>query len=99
MTNEERETVIQFDDSGTTASVYTCHKWLYNSLIRRKLKPSDVYRQDGREIAWEFIVPQDWISVRPKRRVSPKNLASLHAAKRAQLASKSTVVPLSDDAK
>jgi len=89
MTPEEKETVIQFDDSNDTASVYTCHKWLANALIRRKLKPISVCHNGGKPVSWDFHVPKSWIHVRPPRKGGAGNPDALKAARMAILRQRS----------
>ncbi len=63
----ERETVIQYDDAGPFARVFTCHRGLAASLLRRGVRPVRENRRDGRVESWAFEVPRSWIAVRPPR--------------------------------
>ena len=77
--DKERETVIQDDDGYEEASVYTCHRWLQNDLIRRGIQPSEVSTRQGRVNGMRFYVPRSWITVRPLRQVSPETAAANRA--------------------
>ena len=65
----ERETIIRFDDAGQSARVYTCHRGLAASLLRRGVRPVVEIHRGGRIESWSFEVPKSWISVRPPRTV------------------------------
>lgn len=65
----ERETVVQYDDAGPLARVFTCHRRLAASLLRRGVRPVRENRRDGRVESWSFEVPKSWITVRPPRRL------------------------------
>ncbi len=70
MTPEERETVIQFDDAGPRARVYTCWKALAQKLKKLGFAPTRTDRNGGRVIAWHFEVPKTYILLRRPRRVT-----------------------------
>src|SRR2546426_651013 len=65
----ERETVVQYDDAGPSARVFTCHRGLAASLLRRGVRPIRENRRGGRVDSWSFEVPKSWIAVRPPRRL------------------------------
>lgn len=69
-TQKERETVIQDDDGYEEASVYTCHRWLQNDLIRRGIQPSEESKRQGRVNGLRFYVPRSWIHIWPPRVVT-----------------------------
>lgn len=80
----EQETIINFNEEESTASVYT-----HNRTLRRKLdklaadRPNDckLYRvsHDGQAAA-EFYVPKWWIKVSPPRTVSDAQRAANRTA-------------------
>ncbi len=65
MTAEERETVIQYDDAGDKARVFTCHRGLALRLMRAGFEP---VRQEAKHGTWSFEVPKIWVSIRRPRR-------------------------------
>ena len=74
LTRYEQETIINFNEAETTASVYT-----HNSTLRRRLeqlakdRPEDcrlVKRcHDGQAV--EYTVPKRWLKVNPPRSTAP----------------------------
>lgn len=74
LTNSERETILNFNESEDTASVYT-----HSRALRRKLDKLSADRpeecrlvktcHDGQ--ATEFCVPKNWIRINPPRKGTP----------------------------
>lgn len=70
LTRYEQETIINFNEAETTASVYT-----HNSTLRRRLeqlaqdRPEDCRfvkaSRDGEAV--EYIIPKKWLKVNPPR--------------------------------
>ena len=69
LTSYERETVIRIGDDTDQASVWTCQPKIARRLQKRGVKPTEVSKQDGREVAWRFLVPARWVKISPPRRV------------------------------
>lgn len=69
LTAYERETVIRLGDDTDQASVWTCQSKIARRLQKRGVKPSEVRKQAGREIAWRFIIPAKWVKLSPPRKV------------------------------
>lgn len=69
LTGPERETTIRLGDDTDHASVWTCQPKVARRLQKRGVKPTEVSKQDGREIAWRFLVPARWVKISPPRRV------------------------------
>jgi len=61
----ERETVIQYDDAGENARVFTRHRGLASNLMRRGIHPTSVDRRGAKGASWWFAVPKSWVNVRP----------------------------------
>lgn len=59
---EEKETVIQFDEAGNTAFVYTASWEIARSL--KKVGYTPVKKTDG---AWWFEVPVDALSIQGEK--------------------------------
>lgn len=70
MTREEHETHILYDYAGDTVNVYTTRKGVFNQL-RKRLEPVwdevrlSKRRNDGRTVAWDLSIPQDYCSPQP----------------------------------
>ena len=63
LTNFEKETIINYNESESTATVYTYNLELRKKLKRLADKTTDCkIRQEGRGFA-EFIVPKRWVSI------------------------------------
>ena len=95
LTAYERETVINLGDNTDQASIWTCQPKIARRLQKRGVKPTEVRKQDGREIAWRFFVPAKWVKISPPRRVTVSNraasverLAEGRARKKAELTPK-----------
>src|SRR3990172_5318800 len=95
MTPEERETTIRLGDDTDQASIWACQPKIARRLHKRGVKPTEVRKQDGREISWRFVVPARWVKISPPRRVTASNratsadrLAQGRARKKAEVAPK-----------
>ena len=70
----EQETVINYNEADSTASIYT-----HNRALRRKLdklaqeRPGDCHRQKtGREgQAADYTIPKGWVRIYPPRTAAP----------------------------
>jgi len=69
LTAYERETTIRLGDDSDHASIWTCQPKIARRLQKRGVKPTEVRKQEGREIAWRFLVPAKWVKISPPRRV------------------------------
>lgn len=67
----ERETVIRMGDDTDLASVWTCQPAVARRLQKRGAVPKEIRRQDGREVAWRFLLPSAWVKLGPPRMGRP----------------------------
>jgi len=65
----ERETVIQYDDASDEARLFTRHRGLAGSIMKRGILPTREDRRGGKGASWWFTVPKSWVRVRPPRKV------------------------------
>lgn len=66
----EQETIINFNEADSTASVYTHNRALIRKLDKlAEERPGDCHREktshDGKAV--DYIVPKAWVKIRPKR--------------------------------
>lgn len=79
----EQETIINYNEADSTASIYT-----HNRALRRKLdklaqeRPGDCHRQktDREGKAADFTVPKSWVKVSPPRRLTEDQKERLRKA-------------------
>ena len=79
----EQETIINFNEAATTASVYTHNKALIRKLDKLSHeRPGDCHRQrtdsDGKSVV--FTVPKSWVKVSPPRRLTEAQKEQLRKA-------------------
>lgn len=81
LTNEEKETIILFNEADKTATVET----FQGKIIRRMEKEGVIPVRVTPEGAKKYIIPKTWIKVTPPRKVSDaqrqssrENMAVLH---------------------
>lgn len=67
----ECETIINFNEEETVASIYTASKRVAALLERRGLKPVrvDRRRENGEPCRWWFEVPKSAILIKPDKRM------------------------------
>lgn len=68
----ERETIISFNESETTANVYTCNTQVKKRLKELSLKSSDIYRIKEDEYSQTYIIPKKIIKFTLPRELSEK---------------------------
>ena len=72
----EQETIINFNEADSTASVYTHNKTLIRKLDKfAQERPGDCHRQkktshDGKAV--DFTIPKGWIRIHPPRQLTPE---------------------------
>lgn len=85
----EQETIINFNETEQTASVYTHNKALRHKLDKlAEERPEDCHfaRESRGGQAGDYIVPKSWIRIKPPRVLSKAQLeASRKAAEKARL--------------
>ena len=90
----ERETIINYNEADSTASVYTHNKALRRTLDKlAKERPEDcrVDRVSHDGAAADFTIPKLWVKIRPPRIASEaQKAASRAAAEKAKLARANT---------
>ena len=69
LTNEEKETIIVYNEKDNTASAFT-----YRAALKRQLdglceeRPDDVRKiKENAEGGTEYEVPKKWVKIRPSR--------------------------------
>ena len=90
----ERETIINFNEAESTASIYTHNKALRRTLDKlAQERPEDcrIDRVSHDGAATDYSVPKSWVKIRPPRIASEaQKAASRAAAERAKLARTNT---------
>ena len=90
----ERETIINFNEAESTASIYTHNKALRRTLDKlAQERPEDcrIDRVSHDGAATDYSVPKSWVKIRPPRVASEaQKAASRAAAEKAQLARANT---------
>ena len=90
----EQETIINFNEADSTASVYTHNKALIRKLDKlAQERPEDcsVDRVSHDGAATDYAIPKAWVKIRPPRVASAaQKAASRAAAEKAKLARKNT---------
>ena len=79
----EQETLINFNEADSTASVYTHNRALIRKLDKfTQERPGDCYRQktshDGKAV--DFTIPKSWVKVIPPRRLTEEQKERLRKA-------------------
>lgn len=78
----ERETIINFNEAETTASVYTFNRSLQSKLNKLLSSNPDISLKYSDEERAEYIVPKKWIKVGPPRQVNLTDEQRAAAAER-----------------
>lgn len=90
----ERETIINFNEAESTASIYTHNKALRRTLDKlAQERPEDcrIDRVSHDGAATDYSVPKSWVKIRPPRIASEaQKAASRAAAEKAKLARANT---------
>lgn len=72
-TREEQETIINYNQSGDTASVYTFNPTLIKQLDRLAKEYDTVIKESETESSRTYIIPKKWVKIRPPRKMSDEN--------------------------
>lgn len=91
-TNQELETVINFNSAEKVAYVYTRQKYVWEDLKRKGFKPTEVIK-NGRIEAMKFEIPKTLISIRKVRTYTVEQKARMRK-QGLRLASKRPTLPL-----
>lgn len=80
----EQETIINFNEADSTASVYTHNRALIRRLDKlAEERPGDCHREktshDGKAV--DYIIPKAWVKVKPPRIASEAQKAALARAR------------------
>lgn len=80
----EQETVINFNEADSTASVYTHNRALIRKLDKlAQERPGDCHREktshDGKAV--DYSIPKAWVKIRPTRIASEAQKAALARAR------------------
>lgn len=78
----ERETIINFNEAESTASVYTFNRSLQSKLNKLLSSNPDISLKYSDEERAEYIVPKKWIKVSPPRQVNLTDEQRAAAAER-----------------
>lgn len=71
LTNIERETVINFNEDESQASVYTFNKKLINKLLKISGEyPDELHIAKQHHGVYEFTIPKRWVKVNPPKKYS-----------------------------
>lgn len=84
LTNEERETIICFNEQSSTARVFTYNRKMSNYLREQASDPQTSCRllEDNLNGGLTFEVPKRWVKVRHPRRISEEQRAAMAARAR-----------------
>lgn len=84
LTNEERETVICFNEHDSTARVFTYNRKMLNYLREQASDPQSkcIALEDNLNGGLTFEVPKKWVKVRRTRQISEERRAELAALAR-----------------
>lgn len=80
----EQETIINFNEADSTASVYTHNRALNRQMDKlAEERPGDCHREktshDGKAV--DYIIPKAWVKVKPPRIASEAQKAALARAR------------------
>lgn len=80
----EQETIINFNEADSAASVYTHNRALIRQLDKlAQERPGDCHREktshDGKAV--DYIIPKAWVKVKPPRIASEAQKAALARAR------------------
>lgn len=84
LTNEERETIICFNEQESTARVFTYNRKMSNYLREQASDPQTSCRllDDNLNGGLTFEVPKKWVKVRRPRQISEEQRAEMAARAR-----------------
>ena len=84
LTNEERETIICFNEQSSTARVFTYNRKMSNYLREQASDPQTSCRllEDNLNGGLTFEVPKRWVRVRRPRQISDEQRAAMAARAR-----------------
>lgn len=84
LTNEERETIICFNEQSSTARVFTYNRKMSNYLREKASDPQTSCRllEDNLNGGLTFEVPKKWVKVRRPRQISEEQRAEMAARAR-----------------
>ena len=84
LTNEERETIICFNEQSSTARVFTYNRKMSNYLREQASNPQTSCRllEDNLNGGLTFEVPKKWVKVRRPRQISEEQRAEMAARAR-----------------
>lgn len=84
LTNEERETIICFNEQSSTARVFTYNRKMSNYLREQASDPQTSCRllEDNLNGGLTFEVPKRWVKVRRPRQISEEQRAAMAARAR-----------------
>ena len=69
-TQEERETIITYNQGPDEAHIFTCDPVLMRHLESKGVRPERIETAGGRISAKEYRVPKRWVKVNPPRQVT-----------------------------
>lgn len=72
-TREEQETIINYNQAGDTASVYTYNPTLIRKLDRLAEEYDCVIKESGTGASRSYIIPKKWVKINPPRKMSDEN--------------------------
>ncbi len=74
LTNQERETIINYNMAEHTACIYTCNPREWRHFERLGVKPTEVRKDSaGAVYAMDYEVPKKWVKLpKPTKRVSKR---------------------------
>ena len=84
LTNEERETIISFNEQENTARVFTYNKKMSNYLREQASDPQSkcIALEDNLNGALTFEVPKKWVKIRRPRQFTDEQRAEMAARAR-----------------
>lgn len=77
LTNQERETIIVFNEADDSAIVDTCNRAWINKLDKLVSCNSKIVEDRTDEFGKRYIMPKSWIKVRAPREISEQERAVL----------------------
>lgn len=84
LTNDERETIICFNEQSSTARVFTYNRKMSNYLREQASDPQTkcILLEDNLNGGLTFELPKKWVKVRRPRQISEERRAELAALAR-----------------
>ena len=77
LTNQERETIIVFNEADDTAIVDTCNKGWINKLDKLVASSPKIIEGRTDEFGKRYLLPKSWIKVRAPRELSDEERLKL----------------------